>query len=214
VINPFTHAAALADICSAFLQLFHKYVGDVDKIQVNHQLNELVLQVIPIDFVYSTTSIVVPTQAEFLNLALEVYNRCPPKDLDDGNMGCAPPVLLADSVPKAINFKLAPDRVSPWQESKCLHLAVSRSLDQRWMTAAWSDNYGSCQLTMSYCIRTRGSNVHRILSEVRQEIWGTTKDIIERRQTKWKIFLVRSEPVDQEEVDGTFETSASLWSRH
>lgn len=213
VINPFTHAAAFADICSAFLQLFHKYIGDVDKTQVRHQLNELVLQVIPMDFVHSTTSIVVPTQAEFLNLALEVYNRCPPKDCNGGHIGCAPPVLLAESVPKVINFTLAPERVSPWQESKCLHLAISRSLDQRWITAAWSDSSGSCQLTMSYCIRARGSNVNRILSEVRQEIWETTKDIIERTQTRWKVFLARTEPVDQEEVDGTFAIrDFSLWS--
>jgi mediator of RNA polymerase II transcription subunit 13 len=113
-------------------------------------------------------------------------------------------VLLADSVPKAINFKLAPERVSPWQEGKYLHLAISRSLDQRWISAAWSDSSGSCQLTVSYCVRARGSNVNRILSEVRLEIWEATKDIMERTQTRWKVFLVRTEPVDQEEIDGTF----------
>jgi mediator of RNA polymerase II transcription subunit 13 len=202
IINPFSHGAALADICSAFLLLFQKYIGDVDRHQARHQLNELVLQVIPMSFISSPSSIVVPTETEYLNLALEVYNRCAVKDTTSSVMGCAPPVLLAESVPKAINFKLAPERTSPFQEGKCLHLALSRSLDQRWISAAWSDSSGSFQLTMSYCLRSRGSNVSRMLTDVRHEIWETTKDIMERTQTRWKIFLVRTEPIDQEEIDG------------
>ncbi|KAL1970027.1 hypothetical protein VTN77DRAFT_6432 [Rasamsonia byssochlamydoides] len=201
IINPFTHGAALADICSAFLHLFQKYIGDVDRHQARQHLNELVLQVIPMSFISSPSSIVVPTQTEYLNLALEVYNRCAPKDTTSSIMGCAPPVLLAESVPKAINFKLAPERTSPFQEGKCLHLALSRSLDQRWISAAWSDNSGACQVTMSYCVRTRGSSISRNLSDVRHEIWEATKDIMEKTQTRWKIFLVRTEPIDQEEID-------------
>lgn len=41
-----------------------------------------------------------------------------------------------------------------------------------------------------------------MVSDVRHEIWETTKDIIERTQTRWKIFLVRTEPIDQEDIDG------------
>jgi hypothetical protein len=37
---------------------------------------------------------------------------------------------------------------------------------------------------------------------VRNEIWETTKDVMEKSQTRWRIFLVKDEPVDQEEIDG------------
>uniref|UniRef100_A0A093VL25 Mediator of RNA polymerase II transcription subunit 13 n=1 Tax=Talaromyces marneffei PM1 TaxID=1077442 RepID=A0A093VL25_TALMA len=201
IINPFSHGAAFVDICSSFLHLFHKYVGDVDKNQDKSQLNELVLQIVPLDFVFSPTSMVVPPQSQYLNLALEVYTRCPPKDSSHGIIGYAPPVVLADAVPKAINFRVTSEHFSPFQEGRCLHVAISRSVDQRWISVAWTNNSGSCQISMSYCVRARGSNVNRIISEVRQEIWEATKDLMERTQTRWKVLLVRTEPIDQEEID-------------
>ncbi|CRG84467.1 Mediator of RNA polymerase II transcription subunit 13 [Talaromyces islandicus] len=201
VINPFTHGAAFADISAAFLHLFHKYIGDVDRNYAKSQMNELVLQIIPMNFVYSPTSLAVPTQWQYLNLALEVYGRCPPKDASDGITGYAPPIVLADAAPKSLPFRVTSERVSPFQEGRCLHLAISRSVDQRWISAAWSDSSGSFQILMSYCLRARGSNVNRTLSEVRQEIWETTKDIMERTQTRSKVFLVRTEPIDQEEAE-------------
>lgn len=205
IINPYTHGAAFVDICSTFLQLFHKYVGDVDKNYAKSQLNEIILQIIPLNFVFSPTSMVVPTQSQYLNLALEVYSRCPPKDANSGIIGYAPPVVLADAVPKSINFKVTSERFSPFQEGRCLHVAISRSIDQRWISVAWSDNSGSCQITMSYCVRTRGSNVNRVISEVRQEIWEATKDLMERTQTRWKVLLVRTEPIEQEEIEGMYK---------
>ncbi|KAJ9250239.1 hypothetical protein DTO195F2_8230 [Paecilomyces variotii] len=200
IINPFEHAAALADICAAFLQLFQKYIGGADR-QDTRQLNELVLQIVPMSFVWSPLWVVVPTQSEYLNLALEVYNRCPPRDQASGSMGCAPPLLLAEPTPRSINFKLVSERISPLQEGKCLHVSFSRSIDQRWVTVAWSDNIGSFQVALSYCLRSKSSNVARAISDVRHEIWETTKDIIERTQARWRVLLAKTEPVDQEEIE-------------
>ncbi|KAI9926758.1 hypothetical protein ASPWEDRAFT_143147 [Aspergillus wentii DTO 134E9] len=200
IINPFTHAAALADICSAFWQLFQRYVADADKTQAQ-QLDEIVLQVIPLGFVMSSESIVVPSQSEYLSLALEVYSRCPPDGSGASLVNCAPPVLLAEPLPRSINFKLASERLSPLQEARCLHVACSRSLDQRWITVAWSDNTGSLQRTMSYCLRFRNSNASRNVLEMRGEIWSATKSILDKIQARWRVVIVNTEPIDQEEVD-------------
>lgn len=202
IVNPFSHGAAFVDICSTFLQLFHKYVDDVDKSHDGSQLNELVLQIVPLKFLFSPTSMVVPPQSHYLNLALEVYSRCPPKDTGS-SITCAPPVLLADAVPKAISFRVTSEHFSPFQEGRCLHVAVSRSIDQRWISVAWTNHSGSYQTSMSYCVRARGSNTGRAISELRQEIWEATKDLMERTQTRWKVFLARTEPIEQEEMDGT-----------
>lgn len=201
IVNPFSNAVAIADLCSAFLSLFQKYIGDADRQQVRH-LHELVLQIVPIDFISSSESIVVPAQAEYLNLALEVYNRCPPQNSNYDLTGSASALSLAKSSPKAIDFKLLPDQPSPLQESCCLHVAYSISSDQRWVTAAWTDKTGSFQMTMSYCLRSKGSAVSRLISSVRQEIWETSRDIMEKFQARWKVFLVRDAPVDTEEVEG------------
>ncbi|KAK2761663.1 mediator of RNA polymerase II transcription subunit 13 [Arachnomyces sp. PD_36] len=200
IVNPFANAVAMADLCSAFLFLFQKYVGDADRQNVR-QLHELVLQIVPLDFVSSSESIVVPLQMEYLNLALEVYNRCPPQNPSCDLTGSASALSLAKSPPKTIDFKLLPDQPSPLQESRCLHVAYSLSHDQRWVTAAWTDKIGSFQMTMSYCLRNKGSTVSRLISSVRQEIWETSRDIMEKFQTRWKVYLIRDEPVDMEEIE-------------
>ncbi|KAH1275972.1 hypothetical protein KXW98_006977 [Aspergillus fumigatus] len=200
IINPFSHAAALADICSAFYDLFQKYIDEVENQQAG-QASELVLQIVPFHFIMSTESLVVPPQAQYLSLALEVYSRCPPKSLQSCLLNCAPPMLIAEPVPKTINFKLAPDSSSPLQEAKSLHIACSRSYDQRWVSVSWTDNTGTFQRTLSYCLRFQNSNATRNILEVRTEIWAATKMIMEKTQARWKIIIANTEPVDQDEVD-------------
>lgn len=203
MINPFTHAAALADICAAFWQLFQKYVSGTDK-QQSGQADELVLQIIPMGFIVSPESIVVPPQPEYLSLALEVYSRCPPRDAASNLLYCAPPVLLAEPAPKNINFKLASEKSSPLQDGKSLHIACSKSLDQRWITVAWSDNTGIIQRTMSYCLRSRSSIAARSISDVRNEIWSATQTILDRIQARWRVILVNTDPIDQDELDSKY----------
>jgi mediator of RNA polymerase II transcription subunit 13 len=201
IINPYMHGAALADICSAFWHLFQQLVADAERRQAR-PVNELVLQIIPLEFVMSGETMVVPPQSDYLNLALEVYSRCRPMDVDMSPLLCAPPILLADPLPKAISFRLASEPASPLQDGRSLHIACSKSLDQRWISVAWSDVPGSIQRTMSYCLRYRQSGASRPMSEVRQEIWTTTKHIIDKLQARWKVQLATTEPMEPDEVDG------------
>ncbi|KAJ5671749.1 hypothetical protein N7507_000876 [Penicillium longicatenatum] len=200
IVNPFSHAAALADICAAFWNLFQQMAADADR-QQGQPINEVALQIIPIDFIMSEDSIVVPTQTEYLNLALEVYSRCRPKDTSPSPLLSAPAVLLADPLPKTIDFRLASDKGSPLQDGRSLHIAYSKSSDQRWLSVAWSDNSGSLQTSMSYCLRYRNRGTARAIAEVRNEIWAATRHIMERFQAQWKVILVNSEPIDPDEVE-------------
>lgn len=201
IVNPFSHAAALADICAAFWHLFQQLVADADN-RETRQVNDVALQIIPVDFIFSGESVVFPAQPEYLNLALEVYSRCRPKDTESNPVLCAPAVSLADPLPKSINFRLAPDKVSPLQDGRNLHIACSKSSDQRWISAAWSDGTGSIQTTMSYCLRYRGKAAARTAVEVRNEIWATTKHIMDRFQARWNVVLVNTEPMDADDVEG------------
>ncbi|KAL4788336.1 mediator complex subunit 13 C-terminal-domain-containing protein [Aspergillus varians] len=198
IINPFSHAASLVDICAAFWCLVQTYFADTDK-QQSKQLDEVLLQIIPMDFVSSGESLVVPPQTEYLNLAMEVYSRCSTRQVQPNIVNCAPPVMLAETLPPSIGFRLASERSSPLQEGKCLHVACSRIQDQRWMTVAWSDNSGVLQRTMSYCLRYRNSTTSRALSSARREIWAATRDILDKNQARWRVIIVNTENVDQEE---------------
>ncbi|KAJ0426534.1 mediator complex subunit 13 C-terminal-domain-containing protein [Aspergillus carlsbadensis] len=200
IINPFSHAASLVDICAAFWCLLQKYAADTDK-QQSKQLSQVVLQIIPMDFVMSSESLVVPPQTEYLNLALEIYSRCSLRLAQGSLINCAPPVVLAELIPPTIGFKLTSERASPLQEGKCLHVACSRSQDQRWMSVAWSDNLGVLQHTMSYCLRFRESTVSRDISTVRSEIWTATREILDRDQTRWRVIMASTENMDQDEHD-------------
>lgn len=209
MINPFSHAAAMVDLCSAFWSLFQKYAADSEK-QQNRIFKEVVLQIVPMDFVVSTESLVVPPQAECLSLALEVYSRCPPKSAQASLVNCAPPMLLTEPLPRILNFRLASEKTSPLQEGRCLHVACSRSQDQRWISVAWSDNAGSLQRTMSYNLRYRGGNTSRNVQDIRSEIWGATKDIMDRTSARWRLMVVHTGPVDQDEIDGKIIQGPSL----
>ncbi|KAJ5267127.1 hypothetical protein N7478_009935 [Penicillium angulare] len=200
IINPFPHATALADICAAFWHLLQQMLADTDR-QQGQPINEVVLQIIPMDFVTSGDSMVVPTQTEFMNLSLEVYSRCRPKETGLSPLLCAPAILLAHSLPKAINFRLASDKASPLQDGRSLHIACSKSPDQRWLSVAWSDEIGSLQACMSYCLRYRNRGATRAVADIRNEIWATTRHIMEKFQARWKVILANSEPIDPDEVE-------------
>ncbi|PLB41339.1 uncharacterized protein BDW47DRAFT_66747 [Aspergillus candidus] len=200
IVNPFTHATALADICAAFWSLFQQYAAAADT-QQTRQLNELVLQIVPSDFMMSAESLVVPPQTQYLNLALEVYSRCHPKPLSTSLTGCAPPVLLADSIPRSINFRLAPEKSSPLQDGRCLHIACSRSQDQRWLGVAWTDTSGNLQRNISYCLRFRNASAYTAMSDIRNEIWKATREMLDRAQARWRVMLAYTDTVDQEEID-------------
>ncbi|KAL5343638.1 mediator complex subunit 13 C-terminal-domain-containing protein [Aspergillus crustosus] len=200
IIDPFSHVASLVDICAAFWCLLQKYVTSADKQQAK-QLDQVLLQIIPLNFVTSAESLVVPPQAEYLKLAMEVYSRCSLRLIQQSLLNSAPPVMLAEPLPRSIGFRLASDRASPLLEGKCLHVACSRSQDQRWLSVAWSDNHGILQQTISYCLRFRNSTASRTISAVRGEIWVATKDILDRNQARWRVIIVSTENVDQDEYD-------------
>lgn len=200
IINPFNHATALADICTAFWQLFQMYVTDIGGEQ-ERQLDEVVLQVIPMGFLLSSESIVVPSQAEYLSLALEVYSRCPPRDPVSNLVYSAAPMVLAESPSKTINFKLTSEKQSPLLDEKSLHIAWSTSPDQRWITVAWSDSAGSLQQTISYCLRFRDSNASRDKAQVRTEVWSATEGIMDKVQARWRVIIVGTESLDEYEID-------------
>jgi mediator of RNA polymerase II transcription subunit 13, fungi type len=198
VVNPFKDRDSFADICIAFVALFSKYA----KVGGKSKRHELILQIVPMSFIVSPDMILIPSQAEYLGLALEVYNRCPPTTSAQGIAESGAAVTLAEPVPNTIKFSLTSDVTSPLsKDGEILHLAYSQSMDFRWMTACWSDNLGKIALTMTYCLRKKGSSISRPRSDVLKEMWEISADIMTRICGKWQLFVAHEGPIAPEEIN-------------
>ncbi|KAL9112943.1 MAG: hypothetical protein Q9227_002807 [Pyrenula ochraceoflavens] len=204
VINPYPqhNRGAQASICAAFLQLFSSYRSSRPSLK---QPLDVVLQIIPASFVSANDSLVIPPQAAYSRLALEVYNRCPPSKTQDCFAECSSATRIALPPLQLPSFFLSANSRSPCTaEEKSLHVAYSLSPDKRWMTAAWSDIEGSMALTLSYCLRHTGSELSRPLVEILKEIWETSLDIISaserNRRFSWRLYVVADRCIEAEEI--------------
>ena len=196
-IYPVDDAVLLVHICTAFQHLFNVYRRALSEKKKNAS-NELVLQLVPLDLVASPTSIVVPRPSEYARLAMEVYDRC----IEVISASSAPAILLEQPLPKSIDFKLnANPSASLLQENSCLHIAYAQSIDDRWITAAWTDNRGTQQMTASYCLGRKNEPTSMPFSDVANEIWETTLDIISSKKIHWRIMITRVGVMDPSEIE-------------
>ncbi|KAK3303523.1 mediator complex subunit 13 C-terminal-domain-containing protein [Chaetomium strumarium] len=189
--------SSVVDACSTFQEVFEHYKRCM--VDRRKQItNELVLQLVPLDVVASETSLVVMSPSDCTRLCLETYDRC---TLFGGPMP-APAIMLECALPRGIDFKLAATP-SPnlLRENSCIHVAYARSVDERWVTTAWTDNRGSTQATASYCLGRRGKPMSRQLAEVVHEIWETTHDLISTCKVHWRVVITKSGPMDQQEME-------------
>lgn len=209
IINPFQHGPGLADICTAFLDLFEAYKNTASTQRRSARPIEVIPQIIPLDFIATTSSIVIRSQAEYVNLAFEVYGRYPTTNAKDPMFPCGAAFDLAEPIPKSIVFKRASNGPSSiFKEGNCLHIALSQSLDDRWITAVWSDNFGAFQMSMPYCVRQKGSSAARPYADIRAHIWETTWEIIRKARIKWRLILAIDGSVDNEDVDGKLNVTS------
>ncbi|TVY24972.1 Mediator of RNA polymerase II transcription subunit [Lachnellula hyalina] len=196
-VYPVDNAPLFVNICSSFHVLFNMYrkaLLDLKK----KPFNELVLQLIPLDFISSPTTIVAPLPSEYARLAMEVYDRC----MDFSSSSSSPGIMLEQPLPKGIDFKLnATPSASVLQENTCFHIAYAQSIDDRWVTAVWTDNRGTQQMTASYCLGRRNEPISRQFSEIAAEIWDTTLDFISHKKIHWRIMIARVGVMDPSEID-------------
>ncbi|ESZ96743.1 hypothetical protein SBOR_2887 [Sclerotinia borealis F-4128] len=196
-IYPVDNSSLLVHICAAFKQLFRFYRRSLSEKKLK-AVNELVLQLIPLDFVAAPNSLVVPSPAEYSRLAMEVYDRC----VDFASSSTTAAILLEKPLPRTIDFKLS---VNPspalLQENSCLHVAYAQSIDERWITAAWSDNRGTKQMTASYCLGRKNEPFTLFFTDIANEIWETTLDLISSKKVHWRIIIAKTAVMEQSEIE-------------
>lgn len=210
-VYPDDNAPLLVEICSAFQNLFNMYRKALSekRIQV---ANELVLQLLPMSFIASPSSLAVSPPNNFFRLAMEVYDRC----VDFSSPTSAPAIMLEQPLPKMIDFKLtATPSASVLQENTCLHIAYAQSRDERWVTAAWTDNRGTQQMTASYCMGRKNEPLSVSFLQVAREIWETTLDYISSNKIHWRLMIAKVGVMEPTELEcwtslASAETSTQL----
>jgi mediator of RNA polymerase II transcription subunit 13 len=189
---------SIVEACAAFQDLFEKYkkaVADRKK----PVSNELVLQLIPMDSIAAETTLAILSPSEYMKLCIETYDRC----TIFGDPMPAPAIVLEPPLPRLIEFKPTPSpSANVLHENSCIHIAYARSVDDRWITAAWTDNRGIKQMTASYCLGRRGKPLSNSLEEVTREIWDTTHDLISMWKVHWRVVVTKCGPMEPGEIDG------------
>ncbi|KAI1155670.1 mediator complex subunit 13 C-terminal-domain-containing protein [Nemania diffusa] len=191
---------SIVECCAAFNQIFEKYKTILTSQKLPF-VNEMALQLIPQSLVASCSSVPMPSPMELSKLALEVYDRC---TTFSGAMP-SPAIVLEQALPRLIDFKLNPTpSASVLHENTCLHLGYAQSIDERWVTVAWTDNRGSQQMTTSYCLGRKGKNIATPLADIIHEIWSTTRELISSWKVNWRIIVAKCGVMDVHEIE--------LWS--
>jgi mediator of RNA polymerase II transcription subunit 13 len=200
MIDPFSDPSSLWELCSAFWALFQAYGQGPPGRSDAHQKPDLVLQIIPIKHIASFESPVILDSSTYINLAREVYERCPPSapstDKTPLSIYSAPAFQLEESLPRSIPFKLISEPPQDLlRENSYMHVGYATSLDGTWITAAWTDNCGKSQAVVSYHLGTR------MFGDIAKEIWQTTVEILQSRRVHWRVCIAKAGVMDREELE-------------
>jgi mediator of RNA polymerase II transcription subunit 13 len=202
MVNPFHDVRGVAELCAAFWALYQTYRLAARSPMQPGSKPDIVLQILSIDDVISSSAPIVHSPLFYQKLARQVYDRCPPAIQDTSpsrlKIASGTCIQLEQTPPKSIQFKLNSDP-SPdlLHENSHFHLGYARSKDGNWLTAAWTDNTGRYQATVSYCMIGRG------FFEVAREMWSTSIDIMSGRRVVWRFCIAKTGSVmEREEIDG------------
>ena len=201
IVSPSNAAGSLIMCVSLFLSLF-KSLGRLLASRQEH--TDLVLQIVPASFLASSEKIVVPSQQEYYQLALELYSRVPP-DVDRLVAGrCDYPMVLSRRNAN-IKFNLEPKSGSPHQKNEpCLHLAYAFSDEGGWLVASWTDDRGSIAHSATYQCRSGTDGRQHLLND----LWDVSRDLMQKQRSRWRLVVCRPGRYDPQDVNAW----ATIWN--
>lgn len=212
VLNPFSHDNAIVDLAFGFTKLCRAYELSLPKF--NTRPNHLVLQIVPASFAASKKGPVLRVNV-WHHLALEVYGRCIPEvsvglgkqtnNINDRARTPSPAITLGRKLPSKLDFRLSADPavtgVSLFRENSVLHIAYSQTLDERWVSVAWTDNAGELSKTTLINLSRKGSASLRLFSDVLAEIWHNTAELLSQYPHRWRLAVTRLDSMPADEVE-------------
>ena len=168
-------------------------------------MSDIDFKILPIEFVASSSGLVVLTSQQISLLARELYDWCPPSsnvvnESSPLSNVAAPSVELVAPLPKRISFQLTSDPPADLlHEASVLHIAYAFSADGKWANVVWHDNTGRYCSSNAFCLRGRS------FAEIALEVWKCTVDLIKAREVIWRIFIINTGS------DGIERSRANCW---
>ena len=203
LVNPFSNPKMLPYLCGAFLKILGACSTPVeahhDKLRAN-----VVLQMIPLDFVASADTIAIPLPSVYTRVAFMVHDRAQKNSLSsqEGSGYCSnASIQLAKTLPKVINFRLTSEPpMSLMDVDRSLHISYAWSDGDSWLTAAFTDKQGSLQWKASYCVGDENNLWHN-LSPIFQEIVAIAAELL-KPEARWWLYIAKMGRLCKKEVEG------------
>ncbi|KAF6227881.1 hypothetical protein HO133_007609 [Letharia lupina] len=204
IINPFNDQQYLPGLCDALLRVPSAYSAALEKRRLERH-NNLVMQIVPLDLVWSQERMVVPSPAVYRKLAFEVYNNCGSSESDHNResyfMG-TPAIRLAKAVPKTIDFKLGSESSALFlQSDNCVHVSYTWDASNEWLAAWWTDNLGVLSWRACYCLGKNEETPWKPFYESFKEILETSFEMLHPPNAPWRLFICKDSPIAKMEID-------------
>ena len=207
VINPFKDQRYLPRLCDALSRLPNSYGMAREKWRPEKQ-DDFVMQIVPLDLVWSSEYMVVPSPAEYRKLAFEIYNQCASSQNGQNlelDFISAPAICLAKAIPKTIDFKLAAESSAALMQSdNCVHVSYAWDTVSEWLVAIWTDNLGILSWRACYCLGKIAEKPWKPFFEVAKEIFETSFDMLRPPNAPWRLFICKDRLMLKHEKEGKF----------
>ncbi|KAG8532861.1 uncharacterized protein KY384_002739 [Bacidia gigantensis] len=207
ILNQKSDFAAPTDLCAGAMELLEGY-RSVLAAKSTQDPPDLVIQFVPLGFIFDTRFVVTPPLGEYRRLAFEVYDRCgPPKDAPYSKPPYMPAsaFALSQEMPAQIDLQLSSDSsVAKLYEDDCLHIAYAWKPAEPWLTVSWSDNTGNLQWTAAHWLGEEFSDVWQAFIDTVDEILETTLEMLDPRNRPWQIFIAKEKHFYVDELECKF----------
>ena len=207
IVNPFKDQQYLPRLCDALSRLPNSYGMAREKLRPEKR-DDLVMQIVPLDLVWSSEFIVVPSPAEYRRLAFEIYNQCPSSQSGQDpelDYNSAPAICLAKAIPKTIDFKLASESSAPLTKSdNCVHVSYAWDTVSEWLVAIWTDNLGILSWRACYYLGRNVEKPWKPFFDVVKEILETSFDMLRPPNAPWHLFVCKDRLMLKQEKEGEY----------
>ncbi|KAA8916563.1 hypothetical protein TRICI_001289 [Trichomonascus ciferrii] len=196
ITDPFMHAPSLLPIIQYFFHLKKMWTSAQPGTNV-------FLQIVETKEIAAKDTVVMPSQYKMVKVALNMYDMCYPGSITNDSVQTQrslPAFTLARIPPAKINFRLsASSSLSLLDEDTLMHVAYSVSKDKRWLTAAWTDQWGEISKVDAFHLRKGGGRI-RSFEDVCAEIWDITMALIAKVSVRWRVALAKLGVMDESEL--------------
>lgn len=205
MVDPTNGQSSIRRTCELFQKIFEAYASAV---RMANNPCDLVTQLVPLDWIGSSSRVAILSLRQCTRLANLVYDRCPPADPTSSAYSAASLFELAKPLPKALHFKLSSAHSSdPLQNAKVIYLGYCWNDRSRWLSAAFIDSTGSQQWSASYCIGQL-SNQWSSFELIAQEIWAVIEEAFHVSQDDCRILVSKTGPLHPIERESECERLA------